>query len=81
MVGPSFASWVPLLQTLPLRNHLDLKIDYIKDPYAISQWGNRETRNAQYGSADCGDRRGDAAGATPGCPFDTISFSNMLKRE
>jgi hypothetical protein len=34
-------------------------------------------------SADCKDRRGDAVGATPGCPFDsidTISFSTMMKR-
>jgi hypothetical protein len=37
-----------------------------------------------YGSVDCEDRRGDAAGAAPGCRFDPIdifSFSNMMKRE
>jgi hypothetical protein len=46
--------------------------------------GGRETRNTQYGSEDCEDRRRDAAGAAPGCPFDSIgiiSFSNMMKRE
>jgi hypothetical protein len=33
---------------------------------------------------ECKDRRGDAAGAAPGCPFDSIdaiSFSNMMKKE
>jgi hypothetical protein len=37
-----------------------------------------------YGSKDCEDRRRAAAGAAPGCPFDsidTISFSNNMKRE
>jgi hypothetical protein len=36
------------------------------------------------GSADYMDRRCDAAIAALGCPFnsiDTISFSNMIKRE
>jgi hypothetical protein len=35
-------------------------------------------------SEDCEDRRGDAARAAPGCPFDsidTISFSNIMKRD
>jgi hypothetical protein len=35
-------------------------------------------------SEDFEDRRGAIAGAAPGCPFnsiDTISFSNMMKRE
>jgi hypothetical protein len=46
--------------------------------------GSEETRNTQYGSAYCEDRRGDAAGAAPNCSLnsiDTISFSNMIKRE
>jgi hypothetical protein len=41
-------------------------------------------KNTQYRSVDCEDRRGDPAGATPGCPFDTndtISSRNMMKRE
>jgi hypothetical protein len=29
----------------------------------------------------CEDRRGSAAGAAPGCPFVSVSFSTMLKRE
>jgi hypothetical protein len=50
--------------------------------------GQWRKRNIQYESVDCKDRRGDAAeatvGAAPGCPSDsinTISFSNMMKRE
>jgi hypothetical protein len=60
------------------------KIDYKSDPHAISLWGGGETRNTQYGSTDCKDRRGDATGAAPGCPFasiDIISFNTMIKRE
>jgi hypothetical protein len=43
----------------------------------ISRQGGGKTRSIPNGSADCKDRRGDAAGAAPGCPFDsidTISF-------
>jgi hypothetical protein len=60
------------------------KIDYIKDPWAISQQGSGERQNTPNGCADCEDRRRDATGAAPDCPFDyidTISFSNMMKRE
>jgi hypothetical protein len=51
---------------------------------AISQGGGEETRNTQYRYADCEDRRGDAVGASLGCPFDSIdiiSFNTMMKRE
>jgi hypothetical protein len=61
------------------------KTDYIKgSPRAISWQGGGETQNKQNWSKDCQDRRGDTTGAAPGCPFDsidTISFSNMMKRE
>jgi hypothetical protein len=46
--------------------------------------GGVETRNTQYESTYCEDRRGDGVEATHGCPFDSIdiiSFSNMMKRE
>jgi hypothetical protein len=50
----------------------------------ILRQDDRETRNTPYEYEDCNDRRGDATGAALGCPFnsiDTISFSNMMKRE
>jgi hypothetical protein len=53
-------------------------------PQAISQWGDRETKNTQYRYANSEDMRGDTAGATPGWPFasvGTISFTTMMKRE
>jgi hypothetical protein len=46
--------------------------------------GRQRKQNTPYGYIDCEDMRGDAAGATPGCPFvsiDTISSSNMMKME
>jgi hypothetical protein len=46
--------------------------------------GGRESWNTRNRSKDCKDRRGDATGAAPGCPFDSInsiSFNNIMKRE
>jgi hypothetical protein len=60
------------------------KTDYIYPPLAISRGDDRDTRKTPYRSKDCKDRRGDAAGATPGCPFasiNTISISNMMKTD
>jgi hypothetical protein len=73
-----------MLQTLPRRNLLDLKYTIKGTPHAISRPGGRETRNTPYTSTNCKDRRGYAIGAGLGCPFDfidTISFSNLMKRE
>jgi hypothetical protein len=50
----------------------------------ISQGGSGETRNTPNGPAHCENRRGDAIGAAPGCPFDsidTISSSDIIKKE
>jgi hypothetical protein len=59
------------------------KTKYIKDPSGDFMTGRQ--RNTEYTKLiwDCKDRRGYAAGATPGCLFDsidTISCSNMMKR-
>jgi hypothetical protein len=46
--------------------------------------GGRKIQKVPYGSESCEDRRGDPAGAAPGCPLDSIdiiSFSIMMKRE
>jgi hypothetical protein len=46
--------------------------------------GRWRITNTPNGSIDCEDRREEATGAAPSCPFysiDTISFRNMMKRE
>jgi hypothetical protein len=60
------------------------KSDYIYPILAIFGRSGGETRNAPYGSEDCEDMRGAAAGAAPGCPFDSIdviSSSTIMKME
>jgi hypothetical protein len=51
---------------------------------AILRRDDGEIENTQYESEDYEDRRGDTAGAAPGCPFisiDIMSFITMMKRE
>jgi hypothetical protein len=82
--APTSSSWVQLLQTSPPRNRLDLKPTIKRTPHAISRRGCRVRWNTQFWSKDCDDRSGDVAGAALGFSFDsidTISFSNMMKRE
>jgi hypothetical protein len=45
----------------------------------ISQWGGGVTHNTRNWSEDFEDRRGDAAGATPDCPFDTIPLTTWWR--
>jgi ferredoxin len=57
------------------------KTYYKYDPFDKIVRRHEETQNK---SEECEDGRGDAAGAVPGCPFDsinTISFITMIKRE
>jgi hypothetical protein len=84
MVGPIFHLVGPTDANFGSTDSSWPKTDYIYPPLVTSWWGGRETINAQYGSADCGDRWEDVVGAAPGFPFDsidTISFSTMMKRE
>jgi hypothetical protein len=50
LVGPIDANFASTESSWP-------KIDYKRDPHAISLWGGGETRNTQYGFVDCEDRR------------------------
>jgi hypothetical protein len=71
------------MQSWTLWHHLDLK-PIIYTPFDDFARGRQRNRNTPCGSEDCEDRRGDAAGGAPGCPFDSIdiiSFGNMMKRE
>jgi hypothetical protein len=84
MVGPTF----PLVRCFYVilgSTELSLpKSDYIYPILAIFGRSGGETQNTSYGSEDREDRRGAAAGAAPGCPFDSIdiiSSSTMMKME
>jgi hypothetical protein len=84
MVEPHFALVGPITANFISTDPPWPKIDYKRILHAILWWGNKETQNTQYRSADCMDNKGDTANAAPGCPFDsinTISFSTMMKRE
>jgi hypothetical protein len=69
MVGPISPLSIILTQSWIPRTCLDLKPTIYTPLLAISRGDGGETRNTQYRSTDCEDRRGDAAGATLGCPF------------
>jgi hypothetical protein len=82
--APSRPSRIILMQPWTLWNRLHLKPTIYTPPLAISWGDDRDTWKTPYRSKDCKDRRGDAAGATPGCPFasiNTISISNMMKTD
>jgi hypothetical protein len=82
--GPLSPSCVLSMQSWSPPTRLELKLTIKRTPRAILWWGDTESWNTPNRCADCEDRRRDATRAAPGCPFDsidTISFSNMIKRE